>query len=130
MCLCTPEIKTPFCGRPGCRPAGATLAVVEAAAPPPAPAPEEASPNAPWLALAHGICTAHGIPQGPIDARLLRLQDLLEGTLPCVPRMRDALMHDSPLVHWWPDQARVLLHGYFGPAELRGIALHMERHKG
>ncbi len=40
----------------------------------------EADENAPWLALAHGICTENDIPQGRIEWRLEVLRELLNST--------------------------------------------------
>ena len=39
---------------------------------------EEKGVDAPWLTLAHMICTEQGIPQGHIEARLKVLRDALE----------------------------------------------------
>jgi len=38
------------------------------------------NPNAPWLSLAHGICTEHGVPQGNIEWRLEVLKELFGAT--------------------------------------------------
>lgn len=38
---------------------------------------QDNSENAPWLTLAHMICTDHGVPQGHIEWRLNVLRELL-----------------------------------------------------
>lgn len=42
-----------------------------------APLAGEADTNAPWLSLAHHICTDNGVPQGNIEWRLTVLRDLI-----------------------------------------------------
>lgn len=76
MCLCTPEIKTPFCGRPGCTwPSEPPLRLGE-------PIPvirdtvlQKVLPNGErfeYLASDLGaIMVTLPVPQGPVDSRLI-----------------------------------------------------------
>ena len=77
MCTCNPEIKTPFCGKPGCEW-------------PPTPAPETPKPDAETAAIAASIWPTAAPAFNPWHRELARFIALVEAS-------RGMWLVDSPL---------------------------------
>lgn len=63
--------------------------------------PEDLSPNARWLSMAHTLCTDAGVPQGHIEERLERLRALI--IAPAQPKGPAEYIEVRAEVRYWED---------------------------